>query len=159
MNKIMKNRDYTNFSLGRFLEAQKETYKIALAEIKSGRKLSHWMWFIFPQIAGLGRSYMDSVYSIKSFAEAESYIQHPVLRSRLVEISSALLELESSDPVGVMGFPDDMKLKSSMTLFEKASPDLDVFSKVLEKFYAGERDEKTLDIISTEVEKKVFHIQ
>ena len=134
-------------SLNRFKEAQEKNYPLALAEIKEGKKRTHWMWFIFPQISGLGRSYMDSIYSIKSFEEAKAYMKDPVLRSRLIEISSALLELESSDPTEVMGTPDDLKLKSCMTLFEKASPDVNVFSKVLEKFYGGERDKKTLAII------------
>ena len=137
----------TDTSLKRFLEAQKNTYDIALSEIKAGHKASHWMWFIFPQISGLGHSYMDAVYSIKSFDEAKAYINEPTLRSRIIEISSALLELKSSNPTEVMGWPDDMKLKSSMTLFEKAAPEIDIFGKVLDKYYGGERDEKTLVLI------------
>ncbi|UOQ99695.1 DUF1810 domain-containing protein [Hymenobacter sp. 5317J-9] len=133
-------------SLQRFLDAQATNYHDALAEIKSGRKRSHWMWYVFPQIQGLGLSETARFYALQDRAEAAAYLQHPVLGSRLVEISQALLELKSNDAHGVLGSPDDMKLKSSMTLFAalRASP---VFQRVLDKFYAGEPDSKTLRII------------
>src|ERR1700709_704106 len=103
--------------LSRFLTAQEKDYATALAEIKNGRKRSHWMWYIFPQIAGLGFSETSRFYALKDQAEAEAYLQHPVLGSRLIEISKALLEIEDNHATRIFGNPDDLKLKSSMTLF------------------------------------------
>lgn len=134
------------YDLDRFLKMQERDYDVALSEIKSGQKRSHWIWYIFPQIKGLGISSMSEYYSIKSVDEAKAYMDHPVLGSRLLEISNALLSLDSNDPQKVMGIPDDMKLCSCMTLFEQVSNDT-VFKKVLEKFYGGKRDKKTLNIL------------
>jgi len=128
--------------LERFIKAQDRDYQQALIEIKAGRKRSHWIWYIFPQMVGLGMSYNSEYYGIKSRAEAIEYLKHPVLGTRLVEISKALLQLDSSDPRAVMGSPDDMKLKSSMTLFAMVSDD-PVFSQVLQKYFNGERDRIT----------------
>ncbi|MCI1185959.1 DUF1810 domain-containing protein [Hymenobacter sp. DH14] len=134
-------------SLTRFLEAQTSSYPAALAEIKNGRKRSHWMWFIFPQIQGLGLSETARFYAIQDLREAEEYARHPVLGARLVEISTALLGLKSNDAHAIMGSPDDLKLKSSMTLFA-AVPGADpVFQAVLAKFFGGAQDEKTMRII------------
>jgi uncharacterized protein (DUF1810 family) len=134
-------------NLTRFLEAQASSYPAALSEIQSGRKRSHWMWFIFPQIQGLGFSETARYYAIHDRREAEEYARHPVLGARLVEISTALLGLKSSDASAVMGSPDDLKLKSSMTLFA-AVPDANpVFRAVLTKFFGGAQDENTLRII------------
>ena len=134
-------------NLNRFVEAQASSYPAALSEMRNGRKRSHWMWFIFPQIQGLGLSDTARFYAIKDLREAEDYARHPVLGPRLVEISTALLELQSNDALAIMGSPDDLKLKSSMTLFA-AVPDADpVFRAVLEKFFGGAQDEKTLRII------------
>lgn len=133
--------------LDRFLKAQEHTYERALSEIKNGRKETHWMWFIFPQIEGLGSSSMCMYYSIKDRKEAEDYIKHPLLWSRILEISSALLLAESSDPYEVMGYPDNRKLRSSMTLFYEVSGN-GIFKKVLDKFYQGEEDEFTLKKLS-----------
>ena len=130
--------------LSRFHKAQRRDYAEALAEIRAGRKRSHWIWYIFPQIAGLGFSTTSQYYAIQNLDEAKAYLADPVLRERLLEISQALLDLPSSDPSAVMGYPDDLKLKSSMTLFELADPDCPVFPAVLEKFYGGERDRKTI---------------
>ena len=136
-----------NQNLQRFLAAQERDYATALSEISSGRKRSHWMWYIFPQIQGLGFSEMAKHYAIQNETEATAYLQHPVLGSRLLEISNALLLLQSSNATSVMGTPDDLKLKSSMTLFA-ALPDANpVFQKVLGKFYNGLKDEKTLQIL------------
>jgi uncharacterized protein (DUF1810 family) len=135
-----------NNSLDRFLVAQEHSYDTALREIRAGHKRSHWMWYIFPQIAGLGMSYTAQLYSIKDIDEARSYISHPVLGPRLVEISEALLKTESSDATAVMGYPDDLKLRSCMTLFAQVS-DNPVFNAVLEKFYGGKADVRTLSIL------------
>ena len=139
----MKNDRY---NLERFLKMQLYDYEIALSEIKSGRKTSHWIWYIFPQIDGLGRSSMAKYYSISSLDEAKEYMAHPVLGARLVEISQALLSLPTDDPRAVMGFPDDMKLCSSMTLFSLVSEN-EVFEKVLSKYFGGKRDKRTLEIL------------
>ncbi|QKG51775.1 DUF1810 domain-containing protein [Hymenobacter sp. BRD67] len=137
----------TEHNLQRFLDAQATDYAAALAEIKNGRKRSHWMWYIFPQIQGLGFSEISKHYAIKDIAEAEAYFQHPVLGSRLVEICHALLGLEGTDANRIFGSPDDLKLKSSMTLFA-ALPDANpVFQVVLAKFFKGIADDKTLRIL------------
>ncbi len=132
--------------LNRFISAQERSYDAALREIKSGRKRTHWMWYIFPQIAGLGFSSTAQFYAISSMQEAKDYYAHPVLGKRLVEISEALLALGTNDAGAVMGYPDDLKLRSSMTLFLAASGD-EVFQKVLDKFYSGKPDSKTLSIL------------
>ena len=137
-----------NFNLDRFKKAQASDYATALSEIKNGRKASHWMWYFFPQLKGLGFSSMANFYGIDGLAEAKAYIADDLLRGRLVEISEALLRVASSDAREVMGYPDDLKLKSCMTLFMEAAPEIDVFGKVLEKFFGGEKDLKTIDEIS-----------
>ena len=133
--------------LDRFLDAQRGDYAAALAEVRRGRKTSHWMWYIFPQIAGLGQSSTARYYSIRDLEEAREYYAHPVLGQRLREISGVLLELRGSDPVAVFGGIDSMKLKSSMTLFAMAAPDDPVFQQVLDKYYGGEQDALTLRIL------------
>lgn len=134
-------------SLQRFLDAQATDYPIALAEIKAGRKRSHWMWYIFPQIQGLGFSETSKHYAIKDAAEAAAYLQHPVLGGRLVEICQALLAGAGSDASRVFGSPDDAKLKSSMTLFAAVPGTSPVFEAVLAKFFAGASDSKTLQLL------------
>ena len=136
------------YDLSRFLEAQKNSYDTALREIKAGRKRSHWMWYIFPQILGLGHSAMARHYAIRDLNEAREYLRHPVLGPRLVEISEVLLALDESDPRRVMGSPDDLKLRSCMTLFQSAAPDQPVFGKVLDKFYDGRPDGRTLEMLN-----------
>ena len=134
--------------LKRFLDAQENDYRHALAEIKNGRKQSHWMWYIFPQIAGLGSSETSRFYAIKDLAEAELYLSHPVLGARLIEISEVLLEIEGKTANQIFGSPDDVKLKSCMTLFgslENAHP---VFQRVLDKYFNGTKDQRTLDLIN-----------
>lgn len=134
--------------LERFLDAQKNTYETALGEIRAGCKRSHWMWYIFPQVRGLGRSGTAQYYAIRDLDEAKAYLQEPTLRRRLLEVSQALLELETGDASRVMGWPDDLKLKSSMTLFDAAEPECRVFQGVLDKYFHGEKDQKTLEILA-----------
>ena len=135
--------------LERFLTAQEGVYPQALKEIKEGRKRSHWMWYIFPQIQGLGHSSTAQYYAIQNRAEAEAYLRHPVLGHRLEEIAYALLLLDERDPVKILGYTDSLKLRSSMTLFYTVSHSF-LFKKVLDKFYCGEPDQKTLDLLKTE---------
>ena len=132
--------------LERFLEAQERDYQIALSEIKNGQKMSHWIWYIFPQLKELGYSSTAKFYGINGRSEAKAYLAHPVLGSRLREISSELLKLESCDPGYVMGYPDDLKLKSCMTLFLEISGE-SMFQQVLDKFFDGEKDEATLKLL------------
>lgn len=133
--------------LNRFIDAHLRDYPNALSEIKIGRKQSHWMWYIFPQIAGLGTTEISNYYSIQDIEEAKGYMEEPLLRSHLLEISEALLELETNDANRVFGYPDDMKLKSSMTLFLEACPQEKVFQKVLDKFFHGMKDQKTVNLL------------
>lgn len=132
------------YDLSRFHKAQQGSYETALAEIRSGRKRSHWIWYIFPQIQGLGFSSTAQYYAIENLEEAKAYLADPVLRERLLEISNALLALDSCDPSEVMGYPDDLKLRSSMTLFSLAEPECTVFRDVLDKFYNGQEDSRTI---------------
>ena len=134
--------------LNKFVEAQKDDYQTALGEIKSGTKKSHWMWYIFPQIAGLGRSSTAQYYSIKNLEEAKAFLEDPYLGANLKEITVALLELEGNDPIAVFGHIDSMKLKSSMTLFCSVSEEGLIFQQVLDKYYGGERDQRTVEITS-----------
>jgi uncharacterized protein (DUF1810 family) len=134
------------YDLDRFVSAQDQggTYDRALAELRAGRKQGHWMWFVFPQVAGLGSSPMAQHYAISSLAEARAYVDHPVLGPRLRECCTALLGLPTADPVQVLGHIDALKLRSSMTLFDRAAPDEPGFGQMLDKYYDGEPDEATL---------------
>ena len=144
---IATNPPSDPFDLIRFVQAQDDRYDHALAEIRAGRKRSHWMWYIFPQIDGLGFSAMSQRYSIKSIAEAKAYLSHPVLAKRLVECCEAALAVEGRSAREIFGSPDDMKLRSCATLFEVvASPD-SVFGRLIEKYYGGERDSATLRLL------------
>jgi uncharacterized protein (DUF1810 family) len=136
--------------LKRFIEAQEADYQIALSEIKNGRKQSHWMWYIFPQIHGLGLSETSKFYAIINIKEAEEFLMHPILGERLIEICNKLLELKSNDANKIFGSPDDLKLQSSMTLFSSLHNSNPVFQSVLEKFFNGKKDNKTLQIITEE---------
>lgn len=135
------------YNVERFVSPHYAQYADALAEIKNGHKTSHWMWFIFPQIKGLGHSPTAVYYAMQGIEEARAFYEHPILGNNLREITSALIALETSDAFAVMGPPDDKKLRSSMTLFEAAVPECDLFSKVLEKFFGGRRDNRTLSIL------------
>jgi len=136
------------FDLNRFVRAQAAVYSVALAELKAGCKRSHWMWFIFPQIDGLGFSETTKRYSIKSLAEARAYLAHPVLGTRLVACAEALLALEGHSAREIFGRPDDMKLQSSMTLFARISPAASGFSAVLDRYFGGVRDQRTVELIA-----------
>ena len=129
-----------HYDLDRFLKAQERDYETALAEIQAGRKRSHWIWYIFPQVKGLGFSATSEFYGIDGYAEAKAYYAHPLLRARLQEITGALLELTERDAGTVMGYPDDLKLRSSMTLFSEVAADTDLFDRVLEKFFEGKKE-------------------
>jgi uncharacterized protein (DUF1810 family) len=135
------------FDLSRFVSAQQSIYDQALAELRAGRKRSHWMWFVFPQLAGLGHSPTTERYAIKSVAEARAYLAHPVVGSRLVECSEALLSLQGQSASEIFGDPDDLKLRSSMTLFAHVSEPGSVFSRVLDRYYDGEEDPRTLQLL------------
>ena len=137
----------STYDLRRFISAQKQDYLTALEEICRGRKRSHWMWYIFPQLRGLGMSSPSDFYGIESLEEARAFLDDPYLGGNLREISQALLSLDTGDARSVMGSPDDLKLRSSMTLFSLAAPEEPVFKKVLEKFYRGVQDPATLRIL------------
>ena len=137
------------YDLSRFIEAHKEDYEMALNEIKQGRKRSHWMWYIFPQIQGLGLSSTSQYYAIKDSDEARAFLNDPYLSGHLLEISNVLLQLKTDNPTEVFGIPDDMKLRSSMTLFALVSDENSVFHKVLDKYFNGKYDYKTINIMKT----------
>jgi len=137
-------------NLSRFVQAQASDYERALAEIRGGRKRSHWIWYIFPQIDGLGSSSMSKLYAIKSLAEAEAYLAHPVLGHRLVECSEAALDIGGKTANQIFGSPDDMKLKSCATLFACVSSEGSVFDRLLAKYFQARRDEKTLRLLGRE---------
>jgi uncharacterized protein (DUF1810 family) len=134
-------------NLSRFVQAQETVINQAISEIKRGRKQSHWMWYIFPQFDGLGFSATSRRYSIKSLAEAEAYLSHPVLGPRLIECTEAALGLEGRSAQEIFGSPDDMKLRSCATLFACVSPPGSMFESVLGKYFHGERDDKTLSLL------------
>jgi len=134
-------------NLKRFISAQEADYQTALSEVKNGRKQSHWMWYIFPQIQGLGFSETSKFYAINDINEAEEFLKHPVLGSRLINICKELLTLKSNDANKIFGSPDDVKLKSSMTLFSSLPDTNPVFQLVLQKFFKGTEDSMTLQII------------
>jgi len=136
-------------NLSRFIEAQETTYEGAMLELARGRKDSHWIWYIFPQIFGLGNSEATKLYSIKSLEEGRAYLKHPILGPRLIEACEILLALKDASMDEVMGFPDDLKLLSSMTLFETFSKSNSVFTRIIEVYFDSERDEATLDIIES----------
>ncbi|HKW00097.1 MAG TPA: DUF1810 domain-containing protein [Vicinamibacterales bacterium] len=136
------------FDLARFVEAQALHYEQALTEVRLGRKRSHWMWFIFPQCDGLGSSSMSRRYAIKSLAEAEAYLRHPVLGQRLMACCQAALSVDARSAHDIFGSPDDLKLRSCATLFASVSPPRSVFEQVLDRFFGGERDPGTLRWLS-----------
>lgn len=134
-----------SFNLERFVAAQAAVYHQVRAELRAGRKRTHWIWFIFPQIAGLGSSSTSVHFAIQSLEEARAYLQHPLLGPRLVECVETLLHLEGRTASEIFPFPDDLKLRSSLTLFECAAGPGSVFSRGLEKYFNGSRDERTLE--------------
>lgn len=135
------------YDFSKFLKAQEWHYKNALDEIKNGHKVSHWIWFIFPQLKSLGSSYNAQNYGIENLDEAKEYLKNETLRERLLEITQALLELESNDIEYIMGSHiDAVKLRSSMTLFHLAEPNCEIFTKVIEKYFGGQLDSKTVNL-------------
>lgn len=136
------------FDLERFVEAQAGAYDGALAELRAGRKTGHWIWFVFPQVAGLGRSELSRYYAIASLAEAQAYLAHPVLGPRLRECAAALLATSGRSAEEMLGSIDAVKLRSSMTLFHRAAPDEAIFRAVLDRFYGGQADEATDAILT-----------
>ena len=136
--------------LSRFLRAQDTGYAQALSELRSGLKQSHWMWWVFPQFHGLAASPTSKYYSIKSLAEAKAYLDHPVLGSRLLECAETVLQVEGRSAAEILGSPDDLKLRSSATLFACVSSQGSVFDRVLEKYYRRERDDRTLRLLGRE---------
>jgi uncharacterized protein (DUF1810 family) len=133
------------FGLQRFVDAQARSYADALAELKRGRKTSHWMWYVFPQVAGLGASAMAQTYAIGSLAEARAYLAHPVLGARLRACVRGVLAVEGRTAHAILGSPDDFKLRSSLTLFAAAAPDEPLFRQALDKYFDGEPDPRTLE--------------
>jgi uncharacterized protein (DUF1810 family) len=136
------------FDLTRFTQAQADSYATVLAELKNGQKRSHWMWYIFPQLNGLGHSETAKYYAIKNLAEAQQYLNHPVLGKRLLECAAAVLAVEGRTILDIMGFPDNLKLNSSMTLFAHISNSNSVFTAVIDKYFAGKQDDKTLQLLT-----------
>lgn len=135
-------------NLERFITAQKAVFQTAMAEIQNGKKTSHWMWYIFPQLQGLGFTETSKFYAISNIDEAKEFLQHRLLGPRLILMCNTLLELKTTDAHGIFGSPDDRKLKSCMTLFAAVSPTDPVFEKVLDKFYNGLKDHITLKILN-----------
>jgi uncharacterized protein (DUF1810 family) len=140
--------------LNRFVRAQEGIYGQALAEIRSGQKRSHWIWYVFPQYEGLGTSSTTRFFSIKSLAEAEAYLRHPILGPRLLECAQAVMRVEGRSALQIFGSPDDLKLRSCATLFACVAPAEPVFQQVLDKYFQGGRDGKTLELLGTAREAK-----
>ena len=135
------------FDLSRFVEAHNQSYETALKEIKNGHKYSHWMWYIFPQIQGLGKSSTSRYYAIKNSGEALAFLNDAYLGGHLIEISQVLMQLDSDNPTEIFGKPDDMKLRSCMTLFASVSDDNSIFHQVINKYFDGKPDKRTLAIL------------
>jgi uncharacterized protein (DUF1810 family) len=154
MDDCLKPEPGDRHNLNRFVEAQVGVYEQALAEIKCGRKRSHWMWFIFPQIVGLGFTSTSKHYAIKTLAEAEAYLLHPVLGPRLVECVQAVLAVEGCSAREIFGSPDDLKLRSCATLFAAVPPHGSVFKRLLDKYFGGERDTATMRLLGRESENE-----
>jgi len=144
------------FELDRFVNAQSNYYEKALEEIKNGRKQSHWMWYIFPQYKELGRSVTSIKYAIKSKEEAISYLNHPILGKRLEEVTRAFLSLENKTAYEVLGGPDDLKIKSSMTLFDIVQNETDLFASVLAKYFDGKKCKRTVELLEKEQHHKII---
>lgn len=135
------------YNIERFIKIQKEDYAMALKEIKNGRKRNHWMWYIFPQLKGLGTSAMAQYYGLENLEEAKEYYNNDYLRKNLLEITKALLSLDNTNIESILGYPDNLKLLSCMTLFEIVDEHEKVFSQILDKYYKGKRDTNTIHLI------------
>lgn len=141
-------------NLDRFLNAQRQTFHTALLEVERGKKQSHWMWYIFPQLLGLGHSETAKCYGIKNLAEATEYLAHPILGHRLIGISKVLIELNQYDALKIFGHPDNLKLQSSMTLFTQVPMANLVFQSVIDQYFNGQVDEATLTLLGKELKKE-----
>ncbi|HWJ48739.1 MAG TPA: DUF1810 domain-containing protein [Candidatus Udaeobacter sp.] len=141
------NSSSDSYNLERFVIAQDSIFKRVLSELQAGTKMGHWMWFIFPQIRGLGRSPTSIEYAISSRDEAQAYLQHPVLGPRLKECTQSVLNVNGRSATDIFGTPDDIKFRSSMTLFAQVSRDDDIFHRALQKYFAGVPDRLTLDLL------------
>ena len=135
------------YDLARFVRAQESVYEEVLSEIRSGKKRTHWMWYIFPQVGGLAFSSTSQRYAIKSVAEAKAYLDHPILGPRLLECAEAVVQVDGRSAMDIFGSPDDLKLRSCATLFASVSPPDSVFDRLLRKYYRGGRDGKTLQLL------------
>lgn len=138
------------YNLRRFVQAQQDSYERALSELRGGHKRSHWMWYIFPQLDGLAFSSTAKQYAIKNIEEARAYLAHPVLGPRLLECAEALLSFQGRSAEAILGYPDNLKLRSSATLFAQVSPSGSTFEHLLEKYYSGEHDDKTLELLGAD---------
>ena len=134
----------------KYITAQERTHQAALCELRNGHKVSHWSWWEIPQIIGLGMTYTSREYAIKNLAEAKDYLKNDTLRTHLLELCEALLSLKTNDAGRVMGYPDDLKLRSCLTLFSVADPECGTFQAVLDKFFGGKPDERTLQILKSQ---------
>jgi uncharacterized protein (DUF1810 family) len=143
----MSQNESNRFDLNRFVSAQEGVFEVALAELRRGQKRSHWMWFIFPQLAGLGYSSTSRKYAIKSLDEARAYLAHPVLGQRLLDCCRAILSVQGRSASEIMGYPDDLKLRSSITLFVLAADSHPEFRQVLDRYFGGQLDPRTLDLL------------
>jgi uncharacterized protein (DUF1810 family) len=145
------NQDKSDpYDLNRFVSAQEGVFEVALAELRRGQKRSHWMWFIFPQIAGLGSSSTSRKYAVKSLDEARAYLAHPVLGPRLLHCCQAILSVQGKSAAEIMGNPDDLKLRSSMTLFSMTKGPHPEFRQVIDRYFEGQMDPRTLDLLDIE---------
>ncbi len=149
MNARTQSEGEDPFELSRFVTAQESVFEVALQELRSGSKESHWMWFIFPQLAGLGSSAMAKKYAIRSLEEAHAYLNHAVLGPRMIDCCRALLSVNGKSAAEIMGSPDDVKLKSSMTLFSLVTETHPEFRKVLGKYFESQRDQRTLTLLDS----------
>ena len=140
-----------DISLNRFLAIQERDYPKALNEINAGKKQSHWMWYIFPQLRGLGRSKMSEYYGIQDISEAKRYLENPILRDRLIELCKVLLLLNGRPAAAIFGSPDDSKLHASMTLFLRTSDEISVFGEVIEKYFNGMQHRQTIELLKGEI--------
>jgi uncharacterized protein (DUF1810 family) len=145
------------FNLHRFISAQDSVYADVLAELRSGHKRTHWMWYIFPQFDGLGYSSTSKHYAIRSREEARQYFEHPVLGKRLVECAETIMAVQARSASAIFGWPDDMKLKSSMTLFAAVSPPGSIFAQVLDRYFQGQQDSKTLNLLEQDTSNDRNH--
>ncbi|MCW8994871.1 MAG: DUF1810 domain-containing protein [Psychromonas sp.] len=145
---MMQQYNSDRFNLKRFINAQNRCYANVLKELQQGKKSSHWMWFIFPQIAGLGRSATAQKYAIKSLQEAKAYLQDPLLGKRLIECTALVMRIEKSSAAKIFGFPDYLKFQSSMTLFANIAQSPEIFKDALDKFYDGVADQNSIDILN-----------